>query len=79
MWDDYYMKPLPRYYRKKIYGEQAGAIGLKAGMAAEAKKDAFDADEIRRYGRDYHYHMELKRLKAFIKKAENSYKKNKNI
>ena len=79
MWDDYYLKPLPRYYRKKIYGEQSGNVSRKAGMAQQVKHDAAAGREIHRYGIRYHCDMEEKRIKEFIRRADSTFKKNREI
>lgn len=67
---------MPRYYKKKLYGEQSGEFTRKASLDYQAKHDTAVADEISKYGLSRHCDLEKERIENFIKNADKNFKQN---
>lgn len=70
---------MPRFYRKKLYGDEQARINRANAQEIEEKQRESIVAECQKYGRNYHYTLERERQEDYIRKTEKNFKQNRNI
>lgn len=79
MWDDYYIHPLPRYYRKKIweqFPESLAEINEQTVKTYQDKETDRIHRQISKYGLELSVNIERQRLQHYADEVDRKLKKN---